>query len=119
MQGLQRLGISLLASYYEGSRANAWPALSGKRTAPACGLPSVKGGAEKAVNTVRSWVGRRAGSSQKVLVKSCEVGFHERNFPDQPRHRPARSCSSFPDGTWGHRQPTRLQFGERVWQLHL
>ena len=70
---------------------------------------------EKAVHTVRAWAERRAGSSQKVLVKldfANAFNSVQRDAVLQQvvDHFPALSRWA----TWCYRQPTRLQFGDRV-----
>ena len=58
---LRRLvGKCLMASVREEARHYFWPSQVGV---------GVKGGAEKAVHTVRAWMQRNSSSSQKVLVK--------------------------------------------------
>ena len=104
---LRRLtGKCLMALVQDDARTHFWPAQVGV---------AVKGGAEKAIHTVRAWAKRHAGSSSKVLVKldfsnafnsvSQEAVLHQTtaNFPAMARW-----------AVWCYRQPTRLQFGERT-----
>ena len=68
-----------------------------------------------AVHTVRAWAERHAGSSQKVLVQldfANAFNSVQRDAVLQQvvDHFPALSRWA----TWCYRQPTRLQFGDRV-----
>ncbi|CAE7388821.1 unnamed protein product [Symbiodinium natans] len=97
---LRRLtGKCLMALVQDDARTHFWPAQVGV---------AVKGGAEKAIHTVRAWAKRHAGSSSKVLVKldfsnafnsvSQEAVLHQTtaNFPAMARW-----------AVWCYRQPTR------------
>ena len=101
---LRRLvGKCLMASVREEARHYFWPSQVGV---------GVKGGAEKAVHTVRAWMQRNSSSSQKVLVKldfanafncvSRQVALREvaAKFPGLARF-----------ATWCYQMPSSLRFG--------
>ena len=99
-------GKCLMNLVREDAGSYFWPAQVGV---------AVKKGCEKAVHTVRAWVERHAGSSQKVLVKldfANAFNSVQRDAVLQQvvDHFPALSRWA----TWCYRQPTRLQFGDRV-----
>ena len=104
---LRRLtGKCLMSLVQQQARTYFWPAQVGV---------AVKGGAEKAVHTVRAWTQRHAGSATKVLVK---LDFANAFNCVSREAVLQQACTHFPAlarwSVWCYRQPTRLQFGERV-----
>ena len=104
---LRRLtGKCLMSLVQQQARTYFWPAQVGV---------AVKGGAEKAVHTVRTWTQRHAGSATKVLVK---LDFANAFNCVSREAVLQQACTHFPAlarwSVWCYRQPTRLQFGERV-----
>ena len=104
---LRRLtGKCLMTQVREDAQAFFWPAQVGV---------AVKGGAERAVHAVRAWTQQHAGASQKALLK---LDFRNA-FNCVSRDAVLQECAAnFPAlarwATWCYRQPTRLQFGDRV-----
>ena len=100
---LRRLvGKCLMASVREEARHYFWHSQVGV---------GVKGGAEKAVHTVRAWMQRNSSSSQKVLVK---LDFANA-FNCVSRHALREVAAKFPGlarfATWCYQMPSSLRFG--------